>query len=170
MANLQNVTITDVMRGLSKIAPVALVVCALLSFVAVAIFSVSYYETLLIPHLPSVGRGMAILIAAIQEFVRFALLVSSVRDFSEGKQFNGWLGLVGSGLIVWHDMSLAYSIATSWSAENPSAYTAIFYFLILIGLLLEIRLILTVGAAGQVQDSVQKSKNVSAKKQLNGVV
>ena len=143
MTNLDSFDANSIMREIAKAAPVILLLAALASFFTVGIFCVDYYEQLF-ERFGSYSRPMAILIASIQELVRFGLLVSSIRDFSHKKRFSGWLGLLGSVGLVWHDINVAYSIAESWSIENPLPYATVIIFLILIGLGLEIRLILTV--------------------------
>lgn len=132
------------MNELSKLAPFALIGCAILSFTAVGFFCVDYYESLFLKRLPDSAFILAVLVALIQELVRFALLIASIRDFSDKKPFNGWLGLFGSLALVGHDISIAKDVALLWSANAPKVYSSIFIFLILIGLLLEIRLVLTV--------------------------
>lgn len=147
MANVNEFDANRVMLELSKVAPFALITCALLSFIAVGVFCVDYYESLFLIRFKESARIMAILVAVIQELVRFGLLIASIRDFSDKKPFNGWLGLVGSLALVVHDIGIAKDIATVWSSKTPELYSGIFIFLILIGLLLEIRLVLTVDGA-----------------------
>lgn len=147
MANVRQFDAQRVMLELSKVAPFALIGCALLSFVAIGIFCVDYYEQLLSSRFEDSAREMAILIAVIQELVRFSLLIASIRDFSDSKAFNGWLGLLASIGLVMHDMSIANDIALMWSKKSPELYSGIFMFLIIIGLVLEIRLVLTVDKA-----------------------
>jgi len=145
MANLNEFDANRVMVEFSKIAPFALILCALLSFIAVGVFCVDYYEALFNERFKEYSTSMAVMVAIIQELVRFGLLIASIRDFSDKKPFNGWLGLLGSIGLVFHDISICKDVALIWSPENPSLYSDIFIFLILIGLLLEIRLVLTVG-------------------------
>lgn len=134
-----------IMLEISKAAPLGLLVFAFLSFLAVGIFAVDYYQSLFEPRFGRMAKPMAILIAVIQEAVRFGLLVTSIRDFADKKKFNGWIGLIGSIGLVIHDISLCNSIAQMWDSTNPLPYSSLFMFLILIGLLLEFRLILTIG-------------------------
>lgn len=145
--NSHQIDLTKVMSSISSFAPIALLVCAILSFITIGIFCVDYYEELLKPRFSTSARGIAILIATLQELIRFGLLVASVRDFSDSKPLNGWLGLLGSLGLVWHDMSLCSDVAIAYSETNFGAYEMLFYFLILIGFLLEIRLVLTVKGA-----------------------
>ena len=117
---------------------------------------------------------MAVLIAVITEFVRFALLLSSIRDFSDKKPFNGWLGLLGSLALVFHEISVSRSMAAMWSTDNSGAYSTLFIFLILLGLGLEIRLILTADAPKDIskgrKDIAENLKDIAnGKKSSNGV-
>lgn len=153
---------TSIMLEISKAAPLALLVFAFLSFLAIGVFAVDYYEFLFESRFGRMAKPMAILIAVIQEAVRFGLLITSIRDFADKKKFNGWLGLVGSIGLVLHDISLSNSIAKLWSPDNPLPYSSLFMFLILIGLLLEFRLILTVGKSSNNQ-AVNFSKNGATK-------
>jgi len=134
-----------IMFEISKAAPLGLLLFAALSFLAIGIFAVDYYDSLLSPRWGRMAKPMAILLAVVQESVRFSLLITSMRDFSDEKKFNGWLGLLGSVGLVFHDISLSNRIANMWSQSDPLPYSSIFLFLILIGLLIEIRLVLTVG-------------------------
>ena len=143
------------MLEISKAAPLALLVFAFLSFFAIGVFAIDYYESLFTSRFGRLARPMAILIAIIQEAVRFGLLITSIRDFADDKKFNGWIGLVGSVGLVVHDISLCNNIAKMWNESNPLPYSSLFMFLILIGLLLEFRLVLTVGNS---RKSKKKSK------------
>lgn len=145
MTNVTSFDASRIMREISKVAPFALLTCALLSFIAVGIFSVDYYQELFLKRFTESARFMAIMVAVIQEAVRFGLLIASIRDFADRKPLNGWLGLIGSIALVIHDVSIAKSLALIWDPLNPVPYSSILVFLILIGLLLEVRLILTVG-------------------------
>ena len=151
------------MLEISKAAPLALLVFAFLSFFAIGIFAIDYYDSLFNSRFGRLSKPMAVLIAIIQEAVRFGLLVTSIRDFADKRKFNGWIGLVGSIGLVLHDISLSNSIAKMWDAENPLPYSSLFMFLILIGLLLEFRLILTVKNSSS-KTSVNFSQNGATKK------
>lgn len=145
-----------IMHEISKFAPFALLICALFSFVAVSIFTVDYYEHLFQKRFTENARFMAIVVAVIQEAVRFGLLVTSIKDFSDKKPANGWIGLAGSIVLVVHDISIAKDISHLWSPENPTPYSGILIFLILIGLLLEIRLILTLSGSSREKNVIEK--------------
>jgi hypothetical protein len=145
MANLQHSSPVAYITGeITKGAPLALLVCAVLTFAAVGIFVFDYYQSLFLPRFGSSGAAaMAGLIAGVQELVRFSLLVASIRDFSENRRGNGWLGLLGSVALVGHDLHTAGEVARLWNIETSNQYANILTYLVLVGLLLEIRLILT---------------------------
>ena len=159
---------SKMMHEISKAAPLLLLLGAVASFISFGIFAVDYYANLF-SKFDTHARTMGIVIASITELVRFALLVSSIRDFSDSKRFNGWLGLLGSVALVFHDINVARSIASSWDAVNPVPYSTTFIFLILLGLGLEIRLILT--TSSPVKSSKHSGKNENVKKSIssNGV-
>lgn len=157
MSKVQSFDATAIMGEVAKAAPLLLLICALASFFTVGVFAVDYYQNLF-AKFGSHSRTLAILIASIQELVRFALLVSSIRDFSDEKRFNGWLGLLGSFALVFHDIGIARSIANTWDAANPLPYSTVFIFLILLGLGLEIRLILTVDLKQKKRSSIDPKK------------
>ena len=143
MSNVdQSFDASKMMHEISKAAPLLLLLGAIASFISFGIFAVDYYQNLF-AKFGTHARTMGVVIASITELVRFALLVSSIRDFSDKKRFNGWLGLMGSIALVFHDINVARSIASAWDISNPTPYSTVFIFLILLGLGLEIRLILT---------------------------
>lgn len=150
--------VSSLIREISKIAPFALIACALLSFIAVGIFSVDYYEHLFLKRFTNSAFAMAVMVASIQEAVRFGLLISSVRDFSEKNAVRGWLGLIASAWLVFHDIAISKELAMVWNPENPTPYTGILVFLIVIGLVLELRLILTVSAEKKYKKSGQNGQ------------
>ena len=157
MANLQ-INASQIMERVTEYAPVGLLLLAFLSFFATGIFSVDYYDNLFVSRFKSYSFHIAILIAIIQEAIRFCLLVSSIRDFSDDKKFNGWLGLLGSIGLVCHDLKLGWEVAIMWSSNNPNPYYNVFVFLILIGLLLELRLVLTTSITKKQLPLLKKSK------------
>lgn len=147
MANLSysnnNNATAVAMAEIIKAAPLALLVCALLTFGAVAVFVHDYYRALFLPRFgPAGAAAMAGTLAAVQELIRFGLLVASIRDFSERRAAAGWLGLVGSLGLVFHDLHTAQAVASLWQASGGGVGGVLTY-LVLVGLLLEVRLILT---------------------------
>lgn len=146
MANLNysnNNATAVAMAEIVKAAPLALLVCALLTFGAVAVFVHDYYRALFLPRFgPAGAAAMAGTLAAVQELIRFGLLVASIRDFSERRAAAGWLGLVGSIGLVFHDLHTAQAVAGLWQ-DGGGGVGGVLTYLVLVGLLLEIRLILT---------------------------
>jgi len=133
-----------VMREFAKIAPFLLLVCAIGTFVGFGIFQVDYFSEILSVRWEK-PLAMAIFMTVIFETSRFALLVSSVRNFTDDRKANGWLGLALSVALVAHDISTAYKIGAMWSATGPGLYSNYLVVLVLLGLGLEFGLILTVG-------------------------
>ncbi|HBH48270.1 MAG TPA: hypothetical protein DDX98_06505 [Bacteroidales bacterium] len=168
MTNVGNLNTDRMMEQFSKVVPFLLMIFALLSFIAVGIFSVDYYSELLESRFKASSYPMAILIAGIQELVRLGLLIASVRDFSDTKPLNGWLGLIASVALVWHDVKVAEKISLMWNQSEPGQYFSLFVFLILVGLVLEIRLILTVPGAASSKESITPKKE-TAKNLVNGI-
>lgn len=146
MANLGNFDVARIMEKVSEFAPFMLLILAFGTFFGVGVFLTDYYTEVLSPRFHSSAFAMALFMAIIHEAVRFGLLVASIRDFSDSKSFNGWLGLVASIALVWHDVTVAGDVAALWANEVTAAatYKTMLVFLILLGLVLEIRLILTV--------------------------
>jgi len=139
----------DVENFMLKVAawsPFVLTALAFATFLGVGIFFVDYYQSVLSFRFGGYSLAFGIFLAVIHEAVRFALLVSSLRDFGDKKTANAWLGLVGSIALVWHDISVAGDLSAMYAQSGASAGTfqGLLTFLILLGLLLELRLILTI--------------------------
>lgn len=137
-----------IMLQISAAAPFALTLLAFATFLSVGIFFVDYYSAVLAFRFGAGAFYFAIFLALIQELTRFALLVSSVRDFGEKRSLNAWLGFIGSIALVYHDVKTANSIAAMYAAqqgaETSATFSGLLIFLVLVGLLLELRLILTI--------------------------
>jgi len=133
-----------VMREFAKIAPFILLLCAIGTFVVFGIFQVDYFSEILLVRWDKPLR-MAIFMTVVFEASRFALLVASVRNFTDDRKANGWLGLLLSLALVSHDISTAYKIGAMWSETDPALYSNYLVVLVLLGLGLEFSLILTVG-------------------------
>lgn len=169
MSNVdQSFDASKMMHEISKAAPLLLLLGAIASFISFGIFAVDYYANLF-SKFGTHARTMGVVIASITELVRFALLVSSIRDFSDQKRFNGWLGLMGSIALVFHDINVARSIASAWDIVNPTPYSTTFIFLILLGLGLEIRLILTTSKPVAKKSGSKNVSSVKKPQSSNGV-
>lgn len=144
---MTNANLSNIVNQFTKIAPTLLLGIAGLTFIGVSIFHTNFYTAVFLSRFGSVGSlSFAIFLALVHELTRFALLVSSIRDFTDNKAANGWLGLIGSLALVAYDIKISNSVALLWANESfdASIYSSTIIFLILLGLLLEIRLILTV--------------------------
>ena len=148
MANLQNFQVSQIMEQVSKFAPFALLTMAVGTFLTVGIFRTDYYDHIFsVRFEPWAAMAMAVFVSVIEEGVRLALLISSMRDFSDKRSGNGWLGLAASIALVWYEISTTQQVAELWAAGEAAAadtYRGFLIFMVLLGLILELRLILTV--------------------------
>ena len=135
------------MRKAADVAPLALLVMAIGCFLIVGIFRTDYYHHAFETRFPDWGAWcLAVFAAVIEEGTRLSLLVASMRDFTDNRKGNGWLGLVGSvALVIW-EIHTAAEIASLWAlgkAADQGVYLGFLVFMVLLAFLLEIRLILT---------------------------
>lgn len=133
------------MNRVADLTPAILTALAFTTFGVVGIFFTDYYTELFAPRFGGASFYMGVTLALIQEATRFGLLISSMRDFSEGKATNAYLGLIGSVGLVYHDVKTSGAVAAMYatSASPAPVFSGLITFLVLLGLLLEIRLILT---------------------------
>lgn len=133
---------------ISTVSLYALLACAIITFLIFAIFSIDFYQVAYARRFGSWGIVVAVCVGAVHELVRCALLLTSVRDFMRGKIVIGSLGLVASILLVVYDIHFAFRIADLWTASDfafhATDYYGSFIYDVCIGLVLELRLILTV--------------------------
>ena len=144
--------VLDLTNQFTVYAPALLLGIAGLTFLGVGIFQANFYSSVFLTRFGEVGSLMfAIFLALVHELTRFALVVSSVRDFSDKKAGSGWLGLLGSLALVAYDIKISSSVALVWVNDSFDAnvYSSTIIFLILLGLLLEVRLVLTMRGRAQ---------------------
>ena len=148
MTNLNNFQVSSIMETVSKFAPFALLAMAAGTFLTIGIFRTDYYDHIFsVRFEPWAAMAMAVFVSVIEEGVRLALLISSMRDFSDKRSGNGWLGLIASVALVWYEISTTQQVAELWAAGEVAAvsvYKGFLIFMVLLGLILELRLILTV--------------------------
>ena len=151
MTNLRNFQVSSIMRTVSEYAPFALLIMAIGTFLTVGIFWYDYYAHIFGSRFaPWAAVSMGAFAAIIKEGVRLSLLVSSIRDFSDKRRGNGWLGLLASIALVWYEISTTQQVAQLWAegeAATADTYRGFIIFMVLLGLVLELRLILTVPGA-----------------------
>lgn len=136
-----SLTVNDIMQKAGGGAPFALLAFATLTFVFVGIFSGVYMHSEFQGKFSvSSSVAMAAFAAALVEGIRFSLLISSFRDFSDSKPLNGWIGLVASLGLVFFDIQHASSIAEFWGSPFVGH---LFRWVVVLGFVLELRLILT---------------------------
>ena len=145
MKKTAQLTTSTIMERISDYAPFSILLFAILSFIAIGVFKVDFYTEKFSARFEN-ATAMAVVMAVISEGVRAALLITSSRDFINGEKTNGWLGLLASVGIVIYEWNVAGNIANVWSVEAPELYKGIFLFLIVVGLVLELRLVLTLSA------------------------
>lgn len=131
-----------IMDEIAKNVPLILTILAFGTFIATGIFITDYYTEILSARFAGSAFYFALFIALIHEITRFGLLISSIRDFSENRRLNAWLGFIGSIALVAYDIKTANQIAVLYG--DRETFSGLITFLVLIGLLLEFRLILTV--------------------------
>jgi hypothetical protein len=115
------------------------------TFLSLTIFKTDYYLDLFDSRWGSTAHWlawvMAVGVSSITEALRLGLLVASARDFSLKNVIGGWLGLIGSVALTFYDWQISDTVAQIWEARHLSI-TNMFRFLVLAGLLIELRLIL----------------------------
>ena len=136
--NLENLTLSSVMKSISAITPGLILISALGTFGVLGYFQADYYHRILSDSYGS-SALMGVVIASIIELVRFVLLLSSMRDFEAKKTLSGVLGLIASIGLVVHDWSICNELG-----EVLGLNVFFLNFLVVLGLILEFRLILTV--------------------------
>jgi uncharacterized membrane protein len=145
MSNLSFSTETLVGEA-AKRAPFALMLMAIGSFLIVGILWTDYYTHIFsVRFEPWAAVALGVFAALIKEGVRLSLLISSIRDFSDNRKGNGWLGLLGSIALVWYEIATTKEVAALWAGDAGTAdtYRGFIIFMVLLGLVLEFRLVLT---------------------------
>lgn len=177
MTNLTKIDVSRIMHKVSEYAPFALLLMAVGTFATVGIFRADYYHHIFAVRFPDWSSwSMAVFAAIIEEGVRLSLLVSSIRDFSDNRKGNGWLGLIGSVALVAYEVKTAQAVAGLWAingAADLSIYNGFLVFMILLGFLLELRLILTTKGASmgkpQARQNGQASRTTAGQLIPNGI-
>jgi len=149
-----------------------LILIGLLSFILLGVFVADYYTVLYSRRFGDFwGLVAGICFSVAMEGGRFGSLMVSVRDFSTNKTKEGWLGILASIVLVGHDVMVADKIAELWSGKYQGDYYSSFLFLVLFGLYVELRLVMTLHksipvSTGQVAPPAPASVRVSS----NGAV
>jgi hypothetical protein len=135
-------TTKKAMNSLAKHADLFLLLFALLSFVLLIIFKTDYYLHIFSPRFGTkLGIAVAVASAILVEGVRFSLLVASASDAINKNSKGLWLGIVASILITIYDLTICIEIGNVWGSYVHSHILQVF---VVLGLLLEIRLVLMV--------------------------
>jgi hypothetical protein len=124
----------------TDIAPMGLLVTAAMSFILVGFLMSFFYMDIFVTRFPNQNWILGIAAAIVQEGTRFFLLATTVRDFSRIRRVEGVIGVVGSLLLVLHDCRIALSLEQIWG----KGFFEMTLFFVLIGLLIELRLVLTI--------------------------
>ncbi|MCB0643723.1 MAG: hypothetical protein KDC44_18880 [Phaeodactylibacter sp.] len=146
MEKTDNVTARQIIVWLSEAAPVLIVLLATASFVLIGSFKADFYAHQYEPRFGERALFAGVATAALFGLVRLVPLITSFRDFSNSRQASGWLGLLGSFAMVWYEISEASAVAQVWNPSEPVFYSRMITFVVLLGVGLEIRAILTVGS------------------------
>jgi hypothetical protein len=156
-------TVQSAMQMVAKYSLGTLLILATASFFSLTIFKTDYYLQLFDSRWGTKAHWlawlMAIGVSVITEAIRLGLLVASARDFSLRNFIGGWLGLVGSIALTFYDWQIADTVARIWQVDSVSV-SNIFRFLVVVGLLIELRLILMLfaGLEGKPGKAKRESK------------
>lgn len=156
-------TTKKTMNLLSVHADLFLLFFAVLSFVLLIIFKTDYYLHIFNPRLgQKIGLGVAISTALLVEGVRFSLLVASAADAINKNKKGLWLGIIASILITTYDMFICNEVGLVWGS---AVHAHILQTFVILGLLLEFRLVLMVVNSGQDLGNGQNQNSTQNQKQ-----
>lgn len=131
---------TKIMKTIAAYAPMALLCMAAMTFIGTAAFQYDFYLEAFEKRLLGWAWVAAAFVAITHQLIRFALLISSARNFYSGQRVNGALGMMASLGVMWYDLKLAAWMEEAWA--SPVIYSTML-FLVIMGFILEIRLILS---------------------------
>lgn len=132
----------ELLMKFTHIVPFLIGLMALISFVSYGIFGAHFYNEYFATKLPEMSLGMAILFVVVKEGSRLILLISSATDFLHKNYWGGALGVLASIGLVIFEWREAIHVAQFWSPDSPTLFVNSFRFLIVMGLILEFRVIL----------------------------
>jgi hypothetical protein len=135
-----------------------LMICAGLSFAFLIVFETEFYyvyfSNRFAPPLAwAVGGFMAFMVGCF----RFAFLLSSAYDAQNGKWMAFLLGGIVSIALVFYELTVCEEIGAHWSVDNDF-YTMKFKFLVIIGLIAEIRLCMLI--FGETKEKEKKQSSI----------
>lgn len=163
MSNLQ-FTAKGMTDFISRITPASIVILAILSFLAMGIFHFDFLSQIMGNRLsPGVVVFMAAMGALLISGSRFIALMASARDFANGNQWGGWIGLVGSVALLAYELTTVGKMAEMWT-EYAAHMANYLRFAIILGFGLELRLILSVAGITTDEDTEELKQKQSQKK------
>lgn len=155
--NLKMETTKKTMNALAIQADLFLLIFAVLSFVLLIIFKSDYYSHIFNSRFGlKVGLGVGIATAFLTEGVRFSLLVASAADAINGNKKGLILGIIASILITIYDLFICVEVGLVWGSVVHSHILQTF---VILGLLLEVRLVLMVNKGGNVGNGQNHQKH-----------
>lgn len=139
---------------MTDFSPLLIIITFVSSLVAFGILKFYYQMELLSPKLGSIGVFVAFLAAAVSQIARLGFGLAGVRDLSRGREYLGFGGIIASIALTIYEHSEASRMAIHWGNEHLAL---VFYFLVWVALVAEIRLIMTMSEKPKVQE--QKKGN-----------
>ncbi len=155
----------SIMTSLSKSASLVLLAFSILSFLCLVVFKTDYYAEIFNKRFNmSFCWVLGAVIASLVEGIRFAFLLSSAEDARTKNRKGFFIGLFASIGLCAYELYVCGVVGSHWSKET-NIYTHILQFLAVIGIVIELRLVLLLGASNEKEGTPEANKTESTKAQ-----
>lgn len=157
--NLQNIDVKGIVKNLVSLTPLVFLVVGFASFLLFGLFEGTYYYS--ITHTVIKQRWLStvfcISFPTILESGQFAFMMATIWNFTNrtptvnsDKWLNvdagllfSFMGLVATGLIIWFKLGELNNMVDFWKSGEYSPYIkSALQFLIIIGIIFEVRIIM----------------------------
>lgn len=156
--NLKNIDAKAVVKGLVSTTPILFLVVGFASFILFGLFEGTYYYAITDTVIKQWWLSTIFCVAfpTILELTQFGFMMATVWNYTNRKpiQNNKWInfdrgliysivGLCGTVLVIWFKLNELSNMVEFWRAGNFSSHIQFgLQFLIIIGIVLEIRIIM----------------------------